>query len=250
MASFSGISPQELSEQAELERFLKAAEISEISKGAMGGRSDSWRVELKLNTTFKKGVFKFIDRARPLRLAQSYKYELAAYELSKLLGIDIIPPVVPKTVDKQKGSLQIFMENCITEDKRRPKKLEPPNPKAFNNALEEINVFENLTYCPREDLGDILIHLNTWRVYRVDFMEAFDPLPELLPDVELSRCSIRLYKSLQNVSPKSINLTLSPYLNAAEIASLLERRALILKRLDSLINDKGRDAVLFGPAQK
>lgn len=219
-------------------------------KGAMGGRSESWRVELKVNTTIKNGVFKFIDRARPQRLAQSYKYELAAYELSKLLGIDIIPPVIPKAIDGQKGSLQIFMDNCITEDKRRPKKLEPPNPKAFNDALEEINVFENLTYCPREDLGDILIHQNTWRVFRVDFMEAFDPLPELLPDVELSRCSVRLYQGLQKASPKNINITLSPYLNAAEIASLLERRALILKKLESLINDKGRDAVLFGPAQK
>jgi hypothetical protein len=133
---------------------------------------------------------------------------------------------------------------------RRQKKLDPPNLKAFNDALEEINVFENLTYCPREDLGDILIHQNTWRVSRVDFMEAFDPLPEFLPDVELSRCSVRLYKSLQNVSPKSFNVTLSPYLNAAEIASLLERRGLILKRLESLIDDKGRDAVLFSPAQK
>jgi hypothetical protein len=162
------------------------------------------------------------------------------------LGVDIIPAVIPKTVDGQKGSLQVFMENCITEDKRRQKKLEPPNLKAYNDALEEINVFENLTYCPREDLGDILIHQTAWRVWRVDFMEAFDPLPELLPDVELSRCSVRLYKSLQSVSPKNFNVTLSPYLNAAEIASLLERRTLILKKLKILIDDKGRDAVLFG----
>ena len=133
---------------------------------------------------------------------------------------------------------------------RRQKKLDPPNLKAFNDALDEINVFENLTYCPHEDLGNILIHQNTWRDSRVDFMEVFDPLPEFLPHVELSRCSIRLYKSLQNVSPKSFNVTLSPYINAAEIASLLERRGLILKRLESLIDDKGRDAVLFSPAQK
>jgi hypothetical protein len=245
LASFSGISPQGLSEQSEIERFLKAAEINEVQKGAIGGRSDAWAVTLKVKSDLRKGVFKFVDRPRPKRLPQSYQYELAAYELSKVLGVDFIPPLVPKTVLKMKGSLQIFMAGCITENKRRQQKLDPPDPKRFADALDEMNVFENLMYCPREDLGDILIQTATWRVFRVDFMEAFDPVAELLPEAEPSRCSIRLYKSLSELNPKNIEVMLGRYLNPDEIKSLLERRIIVLDKLDRLIKAKGRDAVLF-----
>lgn len=142
-----------------------------------------------------------------------------------------------------KGSLQIMVEGCVSERDRLVSKSEPPDPQAFENKMEELNVFENLTCCPR-DPKDVLVHRSTWKVCRVDFMEAFDTLVEFLPDAEISRCSRRLYQGLQ-LDPNIIETAMKPYLTPKEIKALLDRRTLILDKLQSLIKDKGEAAVLF-----
>jgi len=237
-------------EQKELEAYLKRANVGTILKGAQGGRSEAWTISLNDGKTSRRGLFKYIDVRRPTNFPISYKYELAAYELTKLLKIDIVPPVVEREIQepkgqKRKGSLQVFVEGCMTERDRALKKIDPPNGQAFADALEEINVFEILTSCDHLSPRDILIHKETWRVCRVDFAEAFDPSPEFLPEAVIRRCSKRLYKGLLDLSPLDVEATLKPYLNPGEIKGLLERRNLIIDKIKNLVKEKGEAAVLF-----
>jgi len=237
-------------EQKELEAYLKKANVGAILKGAQGGRGEGWTISLHDGKTARRGFFKYVDIRRPTNFPISYKYELAAYELTKLLKINIVPPVIEREIQepkgqKRKGSLQFFVEGCISERDRMLKKIDPPNPQAFADALEEINVFEILTSCDHLSPKDILIHRETWRVCRVDFAEAFDPSTELLPEAAIKRCSKRLYKGLLDLSPLDVEATLKPYLNPREIKGLLDRRNLILEKIKNLIKDKGEAAVLF-----
>jgi hypothetical protein len=247
--------PRGFPEQIEIERYLTSARVVDVAKGAAGGRNEPWIVRLTDGQTERKGVFKYIHAPKPRFASVSYKREIAAYELSKLLGIDIVPPVVERTLrdpgdGNLTGSLQIFVEACIKESERRLRKLEPPDPSAFSDALDELAVFENLTYCPREDLGDVLIHTDDWKVCRVDFMEAFAPSARLLPKSSVTRCSRRLFTGLEAASPKALETLLKPYLDADEIESLLERRQNILQEIRTAIKDKGEAAVLFDIARK
>jgi len=232
-------------EQKELEAYLKKASVGTILKGAEGGRGEGWTINLHDGKIGRRGYFKYLDTRRPTNFPISYQYELAAYELTKLLKINIVPPLVEREIQGRKGSLQIYLENCLSERDRGLKKIDPPNPQAFAEALEEINVFEALTSCDHLSPRDILIHKETWRVCRVDFAEAFDPSPEFLPEVMITRCSRRLYQGLLDLNPLGAEATLKPYLNAQEIKGLLERRDLILEKLKDLIKDKGEKAVLF-----
>src|SRR4030065_116608 len=75
-------------------------------------------------------------------------------------------------IEKRKGSLQVFLENCIREKDRKRKKLEPPDSKAFSNAIAEIRVLENLTYDECQDADDLYVHLGDWRGWRVGFFGA------------------------------------------------------------------------------
>lgn len=237
-------------EQKELEAYLKKANVGAILKGAQGGRGEGWTISLHDGKTARRGFFKYVDVRRPTNFPISYKYELAAYELTKLLKIDIVPPVIEREIQeskgqKRKGSLQIFVEGCMNERDRMLKKIDPPNPRAFADALEEINVFEILTSCDHLSPRDILIHRDTWRVCRIDFAEAFDPSTELLPEAAIRRCSKRLYKGLLDLSPLDVEATLKAYLNPREIKGLLDRRNLIIEKIKNLIKDKGEAAVLF-----
>jgi hypothetical protein len=244
------LSGQGTAEQLTLERFLATARIVEISVGTSGGRSEPWVLRLSDGTTERKGFFKYIHRPRPGFASESYKREIAAYKLTKGLGVDFVPPVVERTIEDRRGrettgSLQLFVENCLSEDSRQLKKLEPPDPRAFANALDEIAVFENLVYCPREDLTDLLVHKDTWKVCRVDFMEAFEPVPRLLPRSAIGRCSKRLYRGLEAADPKVLRAMLKPYLDADETEALLERRLRIIETLRAAIKTNGEAAVLF-----
>jgi hypothetical protein len=179
---------------------------------------------------------------------------VAAYALSKLVGTPLIPPVVEREVEGRKGSLQIFMEACVSErDRRTSGKPVLPDPRAFADAIEELALFEGLAACGR-DINDILIHKDTGRVCRIDFAEAFDPSPELSPAAAGAvRCSRRLFAGLRDLDPAAAEAALKPYLNAAEIKGLLARRAILLDKFQALIGAKGEAAVLFDivvPAEK
>jgi len=178
-------------------------------------------------------------------MADSYKYDIAAYELTKLLGVQMIPPVVEREIEGRKGTLQVRLENCIREKDRRRKKLEPPNPKTFSNALEEVKVLENLTYDECQDADDLYVHRDDWRVCRVDFSEAFAPMSELMPGCGITVCSRKFYEGLLKLDEESVKSALGRYLSIEEIGALLNRKDLIITKIKALIGEKGEEAVLF-----
>ncbi len=238
----SPIKLKELSRE-EMEYFLYSAAVVNVIKGSVPGRTASWRIDLDDGEIKGRAMFKVVDDTRPTALPDSYKYELAAYALDKLLGFNRIPPMIKREIENTWGSLQIRIENCFGLSEKNEKV--PPDPQAFSDTLEEINVFENLIYNERTDLDDILIHKETWEVFRVDFSEAFSPTPELIPEQKIKRCSKELFRNLQELSDNVIKARLEEYLNEDEISALLRRKALIIETIENLIKEKGRKAVLF-----
>lgn len=240
---------QKKAKQKELENYLKTAKI-DPSWIRDGGRTEAYVVSLDDGKIKRRGFLKFTDNPRPHHLPDSYKYGIAAYELDKLLDLNIVPTTVERKTKGRKGSLMIFLEGPLQESDRRRRKIEPPDPKSFENTLEEIKIFENLTYflslCGQRDLGNILIMYNEdWKVWMVDFSEAFELSPELIPGCEITRCSKKLYQNLLKLKDKKVRAKLRKYLNDEEIEALLNRKNLIIKKIKQLIDEKGEESVLF-----
>ena len=231
--------------QKEVEDYLKKAEIVRVEKDKIMGRTALWEVTLDNGEVSRKGYFKYIDRSRPKIPPDSFKYEIAAYELSKFLGLEIIPPIVEREIEGIKGSLQIGVKEFITESYRKRSGDIPPDAMKFHRAIETIRIFENLVYDECNDEDDIFIQKEDWKVWRVDFTEAFFPSLELILNCELTCCSRKLYNNLQNISDELIKTRLSPYLNKKEIKTLIERKNIILKKIKKLIKERGKEAVLW-----
>lgn len=102
-----------------------------------------------------------------------------------------------------------------------------------------------MVYTKRTELDDILIQKESWKIYRVDFSEAFSPTPDLIPEQKITRCSKTLFQNLQELSDEVIKNRLAIYLNDEEMAALLSRKALIIKTLKKRIEEKGKATVLF-----
>ena len=234
-------------DQKETEQYLKRARIEGDWKPS-GTRGDSYFVNLDDRGIKKKGFLKFTNNLRPKIPTDSYVYGLAAYELDKMLDLNIYPPVIERTVNGRKASLQILIDRYLDEGERRLKDITPPDPEKFFNALEEIKIFEYLVYdtalCLQTDLQDVLI-TEEWKVWRVDLSEAFWPTPEIIEGCEITRCSRKLYQNMQQIEDKKIRSKLKKYLNKDELSALFKRKDLIIETIKNLIKEKGEEAVIY-----
>jgi hypothetical protein len=234
--------------QKELENYLRTAKI--VSKRRAGGRGENWIINLDDGKAARYGFFKLLNQSRPAIITDSYIYGIAAYELDKLLDLNLVPTVVEREIEGRKGSLQIFIEGALLESERKIKKIEPPDPEKFKNTLEDLSVFENLTYspsfCGERELDDILImDKKDWKVWRVDFSEAFALSPELIPGCEITGCSKKLFQNLIKLEDKVIKAKLKHYLNDEEMIMLLKRKKLIIEKIKKLSEEKEEESVLF-----
>jgi len=241
---------QENVKQKELEKYLKKAKIGP-DKRQVGRRTEAYLVNLDDGKMKRGGFLRLTDFSRPHRSPDSYKYGIAAYKLDKLLDLNLVPPTVEIKYEGRKCSIQITVEEFIMEGDRKIKKMEPPDPESFYNTMEDLNVFDNLTYsyslCKHKGgLDDILIeHKKDWKIWRIDLGEAFAPYTELISECEITRCSKKLYQNLLNLKDKVIKNKVKKYLNKDEIDALLKRKKIIIKKIKKLIAEKGEESVLF-----
>lgn len=235
---------QDILEMTELEEYLKTAEIEDIEIDKFVGRTAPWGVVLNNGKITRRALFKYVNRQRPALLPDSYHYEIAAYELSKLVKYFVVPPVVEREIKETPGSLYLFLEGCFTLDQQQRRGVEPEDIQKFSDALSELAVFENLVLCKRVS-EDIYIQEKDWKIWRVDFSEAFAPFEELDQENEFTRCSKTLFDNLQGSDETEIRAKLQPHLNEEEILALLKRKDLIIDKIKLLIKEKGENHVLF-----
>jgi hypothetical protein len=246
VAARSGIKPPPLKPltRMEMETFLRTASITGRGPGP-GGRTDAWKLTLESQGVVLTALFKYIDRRRPEPLADSYRYELAAYALSKYLDVDIVPPVVERTVEGIPGAVQIFVPNAMSEAERKEKKIDLIDPDAYEKAMADLLVFQNLALDDCHNDRDTLISKDDGRISRVDFSEAFGPDKRLPARCPIQRISRLLYRKLLGWDDKTVAEYIGRFLDPEETAALNARRAEIVRAIRLRIKMAGERNVLF-----
>ena len=246
VAARSGVKPPPLKPltRKEMETFLRTAPVTGRGPGP-GGRTDAWRLTLEARDVVITALFKYVDRRRPEPLADSYRYELAAYALSKYLDVGFVPPIVERTVEGIPGAIQVFVPNTISEAARKEAKTVPPDPDAFEKAMADLLVFQNLAYDDCHDDRDTLIGKDDGRVFRVDFSEAFAPEKDLPARCPILRCSRLLFRKLQAWEDKTVAEYVGRFLDPQETAALNARRRAVVRAIEIQIRMSGERNVLF-----
>jgi hypothetical protein len=229
----------------EIEDYLRTAAVTGSPKPAAAGRTEPWKIQLEHAGIQHRAQFKYINRRRPEVLPDSYKYELAAYELNKYLGLRFIPPVVEREINGTPGSLQWFVDNAVSEKDRKKQDLQPGDPVAFGQAMADLKVFLSLVNSPCDNEEDILIQKDTAKIYRVDLSEAFAPDTGITPGCKISCCSRKFFQKLLEWDREKATALLSPYLNEEELRALHARAGSIVSLIKREIEARGESAVLF-----
>jgi hypothetical protein len=174
----------------------------------------------------------------------TWKFNVAGYELAKLLGLNMVPPYVERKIDGQQGSLSWWIADAIMERDRDAKKLVPADVEPFVKQGLAAIVFHELIRDTDANKSNILITPD-WQLWMIDFTRAFREDKTLLYPKTLKMCDRKLLANMRGLTEAALKQKLGRWLGRAEISGLLARRDLIVAFFDREIAEKGEAAVLY-----
>jgi hypothetical protein len=214
------------------EEFLKKAKVLRtraVGKGVTG----TLRATLSDGTITHDASIQTIDesmrefrsnRGTELNFVDSWRYNVAAYRLDRLLEISMTPPSVERTYENKTGSFTWWVDEVLMDEGARLKdKVNAPNVQAWNEQMWIVRVFDQLIYNVDRNLGNLLID-KQWRVWMIDHSRAFRLYDKVKTPANLTKCDRRVFERLKVLDAGTLKSAMAEYLTGAEQKSLLNRR--------------------------
>ena len=151
----------------EMEHFLLSAPIV-ADKGLLKGVTKARRVTLSDGrTTHDAQVQQMLNIALPIfevgpkhtevNFKDTYRYNIAAYRLARLLGLDNVPMSVERVVDRKPSAVTWWIDNPVIEETaRRKAKTESASPRRTDGYLHLMRWFDELIRNRDRNAGNIL----------------------------------------------------------------------------------------------
>ena len=238
----------------QIKQFLQTAEVIK-SKSASKGVTHTSRLTLSNGTITHDASFQPIDEHTTKKefdsgrvefdFVDSYKYNIAAYQLAELVGLDnMLPVYVERKWQGQTGSLSWWLPVKMDEADRVTKKIEPPDQEKWNKQMYRIRVFDELIYDSDPNLTNVLIG-EDWTIWRVDFSRAFRKNKDLRSSKNLAKCDRQLFEKLKALKADELAEKTKRYLTKDEVKGVMARRDKIVATFQTLIAEKGEEEVMY-----
>ncbi len=263
------LKPQDLAQRDQWEKFLATAEI--IKAEPVGeGVTNPWKLTLKSGDIEHKAAWKNPE-IKPPRELDNWRFEIAAYRLDKLIGLDMVPPVVEREFAKpdklnalpEKGALSFWADSKtsllnLVEAGQMPS-ASTDREKYITRLWDclianEDRTQQNILY----DYDDIK---GRWRTILFDHSRAFRSTKKytdrLIFGVNgIQRSDSRqpilirqvpraLYEKIMALTFDDIKQAVGPYLADGDIRAILARKELIKKEIEAMIKQNGEARVLI-----
>jgi hypothetical protein len=227
---------------AEQERFLLEARIEKV-KGVKVGATGTQRATLRDGGVTHDASIQTIDEsAARYETAQRVEfnfrdywgYNVAAYRLGVMLGLDNIPPSVKRHLRGKPAAFTWWVDDIIMDEQARlAGKVTPPDVKYWNAQTLVMRVFDELIANTDRNQGNMLIDRN-WKLWMIDHSRAFRLSPTLRNEKLVQRCERTFFARLKALTAATLKAELNDYLTDFEQAAVLKRRDLLVARIESI----------------
>jgi len=235
------------------EEFLLNAKV-ERTRGAGVGSTQPLRATLSDgDMTHDAGVQRINESApvkdlptgRQINFRDYWAFNVAAYQLDRLLGLGIVPVTVERKFRRERMSFSWWVDDVVMmELDRYQKNVAPPDLAAWNRQMNRVRVFNQLAYNTDPNLGNVLIDKD-WKIWLIDYTRAFRVQGELLKPEGLTMIDGKLLASMRAMTPATVKAAMGDTLTKREQRALLERRDKIVQLFDEKIATQGTEAIVY-----
>lgn len=216
---------------AEFEEFLRTAPFTKVEEVPIGVTRPK-RGYFAPGGPAASAAWKVLPPGRPAGYWESYKSEIAAYELDKMLGLGMVPPVVEKRWKGDVGAAILWLKPV------RPwRTVEAlPKPDKWNRTAVRMKMFDNLICNTDRNAGNLLVD-DDWNLYLIDHSRAFITDKKLVS--LMTRVDRELWEKMLALDEPTLQAALGKWIDRSAIRGLLRRRDAMRVVVDGLVQKWG-----------
>lgn len=235
----------------EKEKYLKKAKVISV-KDVGEGATKPLKVKLERDGVQMKTIFKSVDLYMKSatrfgsetvdEYRDSYKHEIAAYELDKLLGQGMLPVVVERRIKGKRGALREWIDDVMPHYGHGNS---PPDMDRERNRIQMMWLFDYLIYNVDRRIHNLMIGSN-WKPVLIDHSMAFTTFEK--PFRPLYRFPREVISRLRTLDQEQLRKALGRYLKPNQIKAVLRRSRAVVVMADREVAEKGEAEVFFSLA--
>jgi hypothetical protein len=229
------------------------------TKKSKQGVTDTKRVTLKHESFTHDAQIQAVDIALPIfqvdpkhtevDFKDTYRYNIAAYRLSLMLGLDSVPMSVEREIEGKPSSVTWWVDDVMMEEGDRLKKKQAndrygPSQLRTMRQLQNLRVFDELIQ-NRDRNGGNLLWTKDWKMWMIDHTRAFRIDKELRQPKLLEACERSMFEKMKGLTAEQLVEVMGKAMTKREIEALLARRDRIVKIFNEKIAGSTEAAVLF-----
>ncbi|MBA3885815.1 MAG: hypothetical protein H0X67_08790 [Acidobacteria bacterium] len=171
-------------------------------------------------------------RGTEFNFRDTWRHNVAAYRLDRLLDLGMIPPSVERNYHGKPAAFTWWVDDVLMDEAARLKKKIPaPDSRRWYEQMWHVRLFDQLIYNVDRNLGNLLIDTE-WRIWMIDHSRAFRlfDTPRALENI--AQCDRAVFERLKALDAPTLSATMRGYLTSPEMSAMLKRRDVIVQHLE------------------
>ncbi|HUT07547.1 MAG TPA: hypothetical protein VMY15_01760 [Candidatus Latescibacteria bacterium] len=252
--------PEQIAQRGAQEEFLLTANILR-SEPIGEGVTKPFKIYLRKSDVEAMAAWKNPSGVQ-FGYLEGWQYEIAAYRLDKLIGLNMIPPAVERDFRGKTGALVYWVESKYRLDKIVEQGIRIPD--SAVDHTEKMKWLARAWDCliANEDRNQQnVLYTEDWRMILFDHSRAFRSDGEFAKRLMFGRNGIKVsqqgtpflfrrlprwfLEKIRTLTFENIKAAVGTTLKDKEINAILARRDLLLKEIALMVREQGEAAVLY-----
>jgi hypothetical protein len=221
----------------EFETYLRTAVIDHMAEVPIGVTHPK-RAFFKPGGLVASVAWKVLPPGRPSGYWESYKSEIAAYELDKLLGMGMVPVAVERKLDRETGAAILWLAPIHPWKEMEPR----PKPAKWVRQVARMKMFDNLICNRDRNAGNLLVD-DDWNLFLIDHSRAFITDKDLA--VKMEHIDTAFWDRIQALDEPGLTAAIGKWVEGGVVRSMLARREKMKIAIDKLVAANGEAAVFL-----
>jgi hypothetical protein len=229
-----------LGQEAAIEEFMKSAKVAKMETVPVGVTKPQ-RARFEPGGLVGSAAWKPLPPSYRSGYRESYKAELAAYALDRLLDMHQVPPVVERKLENGTGALVYWIENIKAWDVKKPPTS--PDPR-WTQQVSRMRLFDQLIANIDRNAGNLLYD-DDWHLFLIDHSRAFTERKDIRGTTPPTRVERAYWAKLEVLDLAALQSALGEWLSAKEIEAILARRDRMREAIQKMVAERGEANVFF-----